>query len=76
MPTMVDQRSGRPLGSFSEQECAQLMAILNTPPTSEEPMLIDPEVVERLAEAGASERMLVVLQQVLQDREDFVLGWE
>jgi hypothetical protein len=76
MPTMIDQRSGRYLGRFSEEECAQLMALLNAPPTSEEPMLIDPDVVERLAEAGASERTLVVLQQVLQDREDFVLGWE
>jgi hypothetical protein len=76
MPTMVDQRSGRYLGDFSEQECAQLMALLNTPPSSEEPVLIDPDVVERLAESGASERMLVVLQQVLQDREDFVLGWD
>jgi hypothetical protein len=29
-----------------------------------------------MAEAGASERLLIVLQQILQGREDFDLDWE
>jgi hypothetical protein len=76
MPRLIDRRSGDYLGSFSTSECAQLRALLETPSTSEEPFEIDPQVVERFAEAGASERVLTVLQQVLQDRGDFALDWE
>jgi hypothetical protein len=76
MPRLIDSRTGSVLGSFSSEEAAQLNALLREPSVSEEPFVIDPQVVERFAETGASDRLLAVLQQVLQGREDFALDWE
>ena len=76
MPRIFDRRTGAHLGTLSEDECAQLMALFEESTRSEEPIPIDPELVERLAESGASERLLAVLGQILQGREDFDLDWE
>ena len=77
MPRLVDRRTGQPLGTFSVEESAQLSALLAAPSTSEEPYVVDPEIVERFAERGGiSDRLLAVLQQVLQGREDFAFDWE
>lgn len=76
MPRMIDRRTGTYLGTLSDEECTQLMALFDEPTRDDEPLPIDPDVVERLAESGASERMLAVLQQILQGREDFDLGFE
>lgn len=76
MPRMFDRRTGRQLGWLTDAECAQLMALFEEPTRAEEPIAIDPDTVERLAESGASDRLLAVLQQLLQGREDFDIGWE
>lgn len=76
MPNIIDRRSGRFLGKLSERDCAQLMAIFEEPTRGEEPYPFDPEIILDLAEAGASEELLAVLQQLLQGREDFDLGIE
>lgn len=76
MPRIIDRRTGRNLGTLSEQEWSQLMALLEEPTDDEMPTPIDPEAVERLAESGASERLLTVVQQILQGREDFDLDFE
>lgn len=76
MPRIFDRRTGKHLGRLSEDECAQLMALFAEPTRGEEPLPIDPDDVEQLAESGASDRLLAVLQQILQGREDFDIGWE
>ncbi len=76
MPRIIDRRTGNHLGTLTEEECAQLMALFEEPTRDDEPLPIDPEVLERFAESGASERLLAVLQQILQGREDFDLGFE
>ena len=76
MPRIVDRRTGNDLGTFTEEECAQLMALFDEPTRYEEPYPIDPDLVERFVESGASERLVVVLQQILQGREDFDIGIE
>lgn len=76
MPRIYDRRTGRHLGWLSEQEWTQLMALLEEPTDDEMPSPIDPDAVEWLAESGASERLLAVVQQILQGREDFDLDWE
>lgn len=76
MPRIYDRRSGRYLGTLTDAECAQLMSLFEEPKREDDPVALDPDLMERMAEAGASERLLVVLQQILQGREDFDLGWE
>lgn len=76
MPRIYDRRTGRDLGMLSEQEWVQLMALLEEPTDDEMPSPIDPDAVERLAESGASDRLLSVVRQILQGREDFDLDWE
>jgi hypothetical protein len=76
MPRIIDRRTGAHLGRLTESEYAQLMALFEEPTRDEEPIPIDPEVVARLAESGASERLLSVLQQMLEGREDYDLGFE
>lgn len=76
MPRIFDRRTGRDLGRLTEQDCAQLMSLFEEPTRDEEPTPIDPDAVERLAESGASDRLMIVVRQILQDDEDFDLGWE
>ena len=76
MPRMIDRRTGAYLGTLSDEECSQLMTLFEESTRDEEPIPIDPDVVEGLAESGASERLMAVLQQILQGREDFDLGFE
>ena len=76
MPRIVDQRTGRHLGTLDETECAQLMALFEEPTRGEEPIPIDPDIIERMAESGASDRLIAVLQQIMQDPEGFDPGWE
>jgi hypothetical protein len=76
MPQLYDRRSGLPVARFSNEEYLQLKALLEAPPSSEEPEPVDSEALERLSASGVSDRVLTVLQQILQDREDFVPGWE
>lgn len=76
MPRIFDRRTGAHLGTLSEEECAQLMTLFEESTRTFDPIPIDPELVEGLAESGASERLMAVLQQILQGREDFDLGWE
>lgn len=76
MPIIIDRRSGRRLGQLSEQDCRQLMAIFDEPTRVEDPYPFDPEIILDLADAGASEELIGVLQQLLQGREDFDLGIE
>lgn len=76
MPRIVDRRTGSDLGTFTQEECAQLMALFDEPTRPEEPIAIDPDLVERFIESGASDRLVVVLQQILQGREDFDIGIE
>lgn len=76
MPRIFDRRTGKHLGWLTEHECAQLMALFEEPTRGEEPIPIDPDELEQFAESGASGRLLAVLQQILQDREDFDIGWE
>lgn len=76
MPRIIDRRTGNDLGTFTEQECDQLMALFAEPTRYEEPYPIDPEVIERFAESGASERLMTVVEQILQGREDFDIGIE
>jgi hypothetical protein len=76
MPRIYDRRSGRYLGTLTDAECAQLMSLFEEPKREDDPITLDPDLVERMAEAGASERLLIVLQQILQGREDFDLDWE
>jgi hypothetical protein len=52
------------------------MSLFEEPTRDEEPTPIDPDAVERLAESGASDRLMTVVLQILQDDEDFDLGWE
>lgn len=76
MPRLYDRRSGRYLGQLSEHECVQLMSLFDEPRREDDPVPIDPEIIERWADAGASERLLSILMQLLQGREDFDLDWE
>lgn len=80
MPRLIDRRTGRHLCTITEEEFVQLMSLFEEPvgegPADEPLMPIDPDLLERLAESGASERVLMVAQQILQGREDFDLGWE
>lgn len=76
MPRLYDRRSGRYLGQLSEYECAQLTSLFDEPGRGDDPIPLDPDVVERLAEAGASDLLLSVLQQMLEGGDEFDLGWE
>lgn len=76
MPRIYDRRSGTYLGWLNEEECEQLRTLFEEPTRIDEPAPIDPDAVERLAKAGASERLIAVLQQILQGREDFDLDYE
>ncbi len=77
MPRLIDQRTGRYLGTLTDIERTQLMTLLETTATDDEaPTLIDPDVLERLEAAGLSPRVLDVLQPWLEGREDFAVGWE
>ena len=73
---IFDRRTGKRLGVLSEQECKQLMVLFEEPTRDEEPSLIDPDLLERFAESGASEQLITVVQQILQGREDFDLDFE
>lgn len=76
MPRLIDRRTGTHLGELSEQEYVQLRALLEEYPDEGVPAAIDADALERLAESGASERLLAVARQILQGREDFDVGWE
>lgn len=76
MPRLFDRRTGHYLGWLTQEECTQIMALFEEPRRDEEPSALDPDVLQRMAEAGASERLLAVLEQILQGREDFDLDWE
>lgn len=76
MPRIFDRRTGRHLGTLDADECAQLMALFEEPTRDEEPLPLDPDILERLAESGASDRLLLVVRQIMEGREDFDVGWE
>lgn len=76
MPRIIDRNTGRYLGTLSDAECTQLMALFEEPARSDEPLPFDPDLLEDLAESGASEQLLLMLQQILQGREDLDLGVE
>jgi hypothetical protein len=77
MPRLIDQQSGDPLATLSDAERQQLMTLLEASGLDpDEPLLVDPDVLERLEAAGLSPRVLDVLQAVLEDRAGFAIGWE
>jgi hypothetical protein len=76
MPRIIDRTTGRYLGTLTDQECAQLMTLFDEPTRTDEPFPFDPDLVEDLAESGASERVLAVLRQIQQGREDMDIGVE
>lgn len=76
MPTIIDRRTGRELGRLSELEYTQLMSLFEESWDDELPAPIDPDALERLAESGASPRLMAVVMQILQGGEDFDVGWE
>lgn len=49
MPRLMDRRTGKQLGTFTEEECTE-------PTRYEEPYPIAPDLVERFIESGASGR--------------------
>ena len=76
MPRIIDRSSGRELGRLSELEYGQLMSLFEESWDDELPAPIDPDAIERLAESGASPRLMAVVMQILQGGEDFDVGWE
>ncbi|MCF7220356.1 hypothetical protein [Marilutibacter chinensis] len=76
MPRLYDRRSGRYLGKLSEHECNRLMSLFEEPGREDDPIPLDPELIERWAEAGASDLLLSILQQLLEGSDDFDLDWE
>jgi hypothetical protein len=77
MPRLIDQQSGDPLATLSHAEQQQLMTLLDSSGTDPDgPLLVDPDVLDRLEAAGLSPRVLDVLQAVLEDRPGFAIGWE
>ena len=78
MPTLVDRRTNRTLGHFSDAECEQLAKLLEEPGFDDDgaPMPVDPQLVETMVEAGASRELVAVLEQLLQGRETFDLAIE
>lgn len=76
MPRIVDRTTGRYLGTLTDQESAQLMALFDEPTRTDEPFPFDPDLIDDLAESGASERVLAVLQQIQQGKEDLDLDVE
>lgn len=76
MPRIIDRNTGRYLGTLTDAECAQLMALFDEPTRSDEPFPFDPDLIEDLAESGASEHLLLMLQQILQGQEDLDIGVE
>lgn len=75
MPHLIDRRTGRILGTLSQAECEQLTALFAEPLADEAPTPFDPAILAQLAEMGASDRLLGVLQQLNEGREDVELGW-
>lgn len=76
MPRILDRRTGRQLGELSEQEYTQLMSLFEESPDDGLPAPVDPDAVERLAGSGASERLMMVVQKILQGCDDFEVEWE
>jgi hypothetical protein len=71
MPKIIDRRTGECLGKLTHDEHAQLIALLAEPTRTEEPLPIDPDMLDQFAEAGASKRLLLVLEQVQRGDIDF-----
>jgi hypothetical protein len=76
MPRLIDRRSGAYLGSFSREECTLLTAILQAQAECGQALQPDAETIERCAAAGVSDRLLAVLQQLLQRHEACTLEWD
>jgi hypothetical protein len=76
MPRILSRRTGRELGVLDEHEYAQLMALFAASADGQAPAPVGPDAVARLAGSGASARLLAVVRQILQDREDFEVDWE
>lgn len=76
MPRIFERSTGRHLGDLSEQEYTQLMSLFPESPDGSQPAPIDSAAAERLAGSGASERLLAVVQQILESGEDFEVEWE
>ncbi|MBF6024838.1 hypothetical protein [Lysobacter niastensis] len=75
MPRLYDRRSGRHLGTLTNDECAQLLALLDELQGDDE-LAPEPDQIEGWTATFASDRVMAVAQQVLQGREDFDLDWE
>jgi hypothetical protein len=71
MPKIIDRRTGHCLGTLTQEEHAQLMAWLEEPARTSEPIPIDPDIVDEIAEAGASKRLLLVFEQMQRGDIDF-----
>lgn len=76
MPRIFARPTGRHLGDLNEREYTQLMSLFSESPGDKQPASIGPDAVDRLAGSGASERLLMVVQEILQGCEDFEVEWE
>ncbi|WP_368563522.1 hypothetical protein [Pseudoxanthomonas sp. UTMC 1351] len=76
MPRIVDRTTGRYLGTLTEQESKQLMALFDEPTRTDEPFPFDPDLIDDLAESGASAPLLAMLRQILQGKEDLDIDVE
>jgi hypothetical protein len=77
MPRLVDRRTGHYMGSISTAEYDQLCALLAAEPAwDEDTWAFDEAMLDRLADAGASERVMLLFRQIEEGRGGFDPGWE
>jgi hypothetical protein len=76
VPRIYDRTTGATLGHLSDEELAELIELMRLPVNDEAPYPIDPDALDRIADAGASSALMFAIRQIMEGRESIDIGWD
>lgn len=76
MIKLTDKRTGENLGSISEEELQFLIDNLEEEYEGDSDYYLNQTVIDMLADVGADESLLGILNKALGEREDVEIVWE
>jgi hypothetical protein len=76
MARIFDRRTGRELARLTDEEFTQFLELFEEPVHADEPTTLDPAALDRLADAGATGPLLILVQEILAGREDLDIDWD
>ena len=76
MVRLVDNESGRDVGTISEEQLAYLQSELEEESADDRDYWFDVASIDVLEESGADPALIATLRAALGDREEMELRWE